>query len=409
MDELDLQDLSSEPVAKKLKRSEHSSVLVTPRPTHATTPKELPRKRRNTSWLRRKQEIQSLRGETETLEARLAYLHKNSVDGKVQPTEEVATESLELWKSVAAIARQGCQAAQDENTRLKHDLQVYSNAADLLHHRLIAANAQQQLVLERCAVFARAVRVGRVTKRSLQLTNNELFDVLEGKVNARLHELDTILRETRQTNPEGDAEHMRICRDDDYEAAASVEFEHVRLFPYAEDTTASSVWELIEVGGVLKKADVCTIRRSADVVAARSQFTLPLDANHTVSVDTSTIIKRIAVSIGLVVLVQSTSEWSIQHKTGSSWRHTTDEAGWVVVHEYSSASDGEAATRGSRLRSMVKLRPNDADQKGSTTPRSSFTGTVGDVVIPSFREILSSHHQSFENFLFDSARCSGKT
>lgn len=92
----------------------------------------------------------------------------------------------------------------------------------------------------------------------------------------------------------------------------------------------------------------------------------------------------------------------MNHPTTGPWRQTTEETGWVVMTELPRQQDGTSQSA-CQLRSAMKLRPDDTTG-GCSSARSTFTGSMGDIVIPSFREILSSHHQSVENFLLDSSR-----
>ncbi|EGZ08923.1 hypothetical protein PHYSODRAFT_525397 [Phytophthora sojae] len=201
--------------------------------------------------------------------------------------------------------------------------------------------------------------------RHLSFENAEIFNMLEGKMGARLHQLDTIIRDALQPIKEG--EQIQICREEGKEAAAAVEFKHARLLPFGQDTTASTIWEIIELGGLVTNQHFQVTKQSPDVVGMASRFTVPLDraSSSTVSVDVHAVAKRFRAPSGMVVLVESHSEWSMNHPTAPTWKQTTEEAGYAPT---------------------------------------TFTGCVGDIVIPSFREILSSHHQSVENFLLDSSR-----
>ncbi|POM71622.1 Hypothetical protein PHPALM_11783 [Phytophthora palmivora] len=358
-------------------------------------------KRRSTSWLRRKQELQALRCESDALETQVTFLQLQRDHYNRQRASAKLTEGQLMWKSVAEIAKRECQSAQDENMRLKHELQAHARASEMLQAQLTTANSQQPGLFDSKSAFANAVRVGIIMTRRLINNDGGFFDLLERKVEDRVFELDSIVSEACLPVLEGATEHIQVCREDNKEAAATVEFKHSRLLPFGEDTTAKTIWEIIELGGLITDKSIRVTRRDVNVVGMASRFTVPLDRcnDHTVSVDVHAVAKRFSASVGLVVLVESRSEWSINHPTLGTWRQTTEEGGWVVVNQL--ARENGAAQRACQLRSAMKLRP-DVPTCGST--QSTFTGNIGDIVIPSFREILSSHHQSVENFLLDSSR-----
>ncbi|KAG6956085.1 hypothetical protein JG688_00011587 [Phytophthora aleatoria] len=368
-------DINVEPEAKKTKLSEPLS--TSSKSEVSTNP--LPRKRRSSSWLRRKQELLALRNESEKLGTKLALLEAQQAHSVLAPRPESLTEGQELWKSVASIARQGCQGSQEENIRLKNELQMYARASEMLQTQLIQVNSQQQEQHYSKTAFENAVRVGIIMSRRLYSYDSGIFDMLESKVGARFFELDVIVNAAHQPVLEGAYEHVQVCREDGRDAAATVEFKHARLLPFGHDTTAKTIWEIIELGGLITDRHFRVVKRSNDV-----RFTGP---------------------VGMVVLVESRSEWSIDHPTASGWKQITEEAGWVAVNEHPQQSEG-AKHHACQLQTTMKLRPNASvvDGCGTTSTRQTFTGNIGDVVIPSFREIMSSHHQSVENFLLDSSR-----
>ncbi|KAG2790076.1 hypothetical protein PC129_g7039 [Phytophthora cactorum] len=396
-------DINVEPEAKKIKLSEPLS--TSSKSEVSTNP--LPRKRRSSSWLRRKQELLALRNESETLGTKLALLEAQQAHSVLEPRPQSLTEGQELWKSVASIARQECQSSQEENIRLKNELQMYARASEMLQTQLIQANLRQQEQHYSKTAFENAVRVGIIMSRRLYLDDSGIFDMLESKVGDRFFELDVIVNAAHQPVLEGAYEHVQVCREDGRDAAATVEFKHTRLLPFGHDTTAKTIWEIIELGGLITDRHFRVAKRSNDVVGMASRFTIPLDPGNcnTVNVDVHAVAKRFTGPVGMVVLVESRSEWSIDHSTASGWKQITEEAGWVAVNEHPQQSEG-AKHHACQLQTTMKLRPNasDVDGCGSTSTRQTFTGNIGDVVIPSFREIMSSHHQSVENFLLDSSR-----
>lgn len=384
-------DADAEPERKRVKRTAPTEISPTPKPA--------PRKRRSTSWLRRKQELSALRCESEELETRVTFLRMEVDRQKAfQKTLPAVTKDQGMWKSVAAIARQECESAQNENTRLKNEVQLYMRASEMLQTQLFAAETRRRQLLNSTVVFVDAFRVGMIRSRQLCFDNDGLLDTLETRINARCHEIDLIMDEARQPTQGGTLEQVQVCRDGDLDAAAAVEFKHARLLPFSEDTMAKSIWKIVELGGVVTETNNRVARSTPDMVGLVSRHTVPLGKNVSVDVDVHTVIKRFNVTTGLVALIESHSEWSIKSPTSGVARSTTEEGGWVLVHECPLKTRG-TTERASQLQTMVKLRPNESKANGKA---NVLTSTMVEVVIPSFRDILSSHHQKVENFLLDS-------
>ncbi|GMF43650.1 unnamed protein product [Phytophthora fragariaefolia] len=268
--------------------------MVTP-----TTPPE-PSKRRSTSWLRRKQELQALRNESEALEARLVSLQMCCAQNSSQQTISPPTEELEMWKSVAAIARQETQMAQDENERLKHELLARGRVFEMLQAQLVVAESRKQQLLDSAMAFTNGLRIGMFTSRRLCCDNGDVFDILEKRINTRLDEFCAIVHDTRRSMHECNAEKVKVCRQDEHDEA-TVEIKHTRLLPFGEDATAKYVWQYIEAGG---KADIRVARSSPDMLGLVTHHKLSLGNMVGVSVDVHTVIKRFAVAAGMVALVE---------------------------------------------------------------------------------------------------------
>ncbi|KAG1691792.1 hypothetical protein DVH05_026167 [Phytophthora capsici] len=379
-----------EPVLKRIKTAKQDQPQISTKP-----------KRRSTSWLRRKQELQVLRCEYEALETQVVFLQLQREHEVAKPFPDVLTEGQEMWKSVAQIARGECQNSQSENMRLKTELQTCAWAFEKLHTQLAQAKSQHENRFSSRTSFEDAIRVGIIMSHRLHPGNNEVFDKLQGKLAARFFELDIIIQTAYKSALEGTTEQVRVCRKDGREAAAAVEFKHARLLPFAQDTTADTIWEIIELGGTISGKHFRVTRRSNDVVGMSSRFTIPLDRsnNNAVNVDVHAVVKRFAVPIGMIVLVESCSEWSVDHPASAAWKQATEEEGYVVVNELPFQSN-DTTPQSCHVQTNMKLRLNE----GFGHCGGTFTGNVRDIVIPSFREILSSHHQSVENLLLDSSR-----
>ncbi|KAG7377426.1 hypothetical protein PHYPSEUDO_011652 [Phytophthora pseudosyringae] len=133
--------------------------------------------------------------------------------------------------------------------------------------------------------------------RRLHSDSSGVFDKLESKLGTRFFELDMIVSAAHQSALDGSTENLEMCREDGTEAAAAVEFKHARLLPFGQDTTTKTIWEIIELGGVIADKHSRIAKRSVDIVGMSSRFTIPLDRynSSTVNVDVHAVAKRFAV------------------------------------------------------------------------------------------------------------------
>jgi len=330
------------------------------------------------------------RGESEELEKRLDFLQLRRAQTSRHQSSATLSETQATWQSVAALARQECEKAQNENSRLKNELQMYSRASDKLQAHLTASESILDLKND--------VRVGVVLSLRLHSNNSAVFGMLESRIYGRLHELNSIVREARYPADGGTTEVVQICRESGESSASAVELKHVRLLPFGEDTTSKNLWEIIELGGVVFKNDTRVAWSTPDTAGLVSCHSVPLGDKFDVTVDVHTVIKRFAMTTGMVALIESRSEWSIEYPTSLVARSTMSEKGWFMVHEYPKACtvSGGATQRASQLRTSVKIRPHEPRKS------SSLTSTIVDVVIPSSSSIMSSYLQAIENFMLDS-------
>ncbi|KAG6618956.1 uncharacterized protein IUM83_01295 [Phytophthora cinnamomi] len=403
MDELDQQQTVFSQLDQESETMQADFFAPTAAPSDTQNkPRSAPAKRRSTSWLRRKQELHTLRQESKALETHLASLQLHRFQNACQQSSSALAEDQAMWKSVAAIAQQESRTSQNENTRLKHELQMVACAFEVMQAQLVVAESRKQQLLDSTAAFANSLRVGMVMSRRLCCDNGNVLDILVKRVNARFQELDSIVYETRGSMQQATTEQVQICRGSSHDAAIAVEFKHVRLLPFGEDATAKNVWHYIEDGGEAAKAGTRVVWSTPDMVGLESHYRLPLTDLASVTADVHTVIKKFAVAAGMVALVESRSEWSVQHTTSVVSRSTTEEGGWFVVHEYPLQQCGDTTQRASQLRTSLKLRPTENPIDGRPTDSCSLTSTITDVVIPSFRDILNSNFQLVENCLMDS-------
>lgn len=132
-----------------------------------------------------------------------------------------------------------------------------------------------------------------------------------------------------------------------------------------------------------------------------SRLTVCLDDGGTLNLNTHSVMKRFLTPTGIVMLLESISDWTADlQNSGCSWTHTTDEGGCFVISNY---DVGRVSPGVSQLRSEMTLKPGDSTKISRQYPLAEAR-TINSVVIPSFRDIIQSRHQFVENALFDCIR-----
>ncbi|KAL7688443.1 hypothetical protein Plhal304r1_c019g0068431 [Plasmopara halstedii] len=373
------ENFNNEPIVKKMR-------VETPLDT-TQTKQTTSRNRQSTSWSRRKQELQYLRCEAEALETYMIFLQMDINQQKTlsQPND---IEDQGMWKAVAIIAQQECENAQRENSRLKHEIQMYARASDMVQRHLLAAMSWSKELLKSSWIFADTSCFELAWKPQLSVDRDQVFHRLETRINERLLDIDLILYESHDKIEESTFEQVHACRDGGQDGATAIEFKHARLLPFDEDITAESVWKVVKSGKIVTQTNTHLAKSTSDMIAYIAQHNVPLSKSTNVRVEVHTVVKRFPASNGLIALVESQSEWSFENVQSSLAQSTTEEGGWVMVHEYPQKVLAETQ-QASQLRTLFKLRPKEYQIEGKVT---SLSSAVVDFIIPSYREILCSLH-----------------
>ncbi|RLN96795.1 hypothetical protein BBJ28_00022992, partial [Nothophytophthora sp. Chile5] len=294
---------------------------------------------------------------------------------------------------------------EDENERLKERLKLLVQTSGALQTALTVANAHRCHFTD-TTTTARALHLQLGTGQWLGCA--DVFDVLEYRVNARSHELETIFRESHRPLTGADTNDVHIRHDaEELSAAAAVEFKLARLLPFHETTASDVMWEMIELGAAQDEFVSCSTKRSEDVIANVDRFRIPMEGGKTVTLDIHGVTKRFEVPGGLIILLESAVEWST---ASSSWGHSTRASGWVIVRRYPTGGGVIAEDMtpcACQLRSIIRLKPRKIEEDGAKATESLLSRTVSDVVIPSFRKMLGSRLQCMENMLLDSIKTVG--
>ncbi|RLN97808.1 hypothetical protein BBJ28_00008598 [Nothophytophthora sp. Chile5] len=361
-------------------------------------------RRKPSSYERRKQELETLRQQTQVMETRVAFLQIQRPQSMSRSTGDPSGQQKE-WKAVVTREKQHRQEAEDDNERLKDRLKLLVQTSGALQTALTVANAHRCHFAD-TTTTARSLRLQLGTGQWLGCAG--IFDVLEYRVNARSHELETIFRESYRPLTGADTTDVHIRHDDEELSAAAVEFKLARLLPFHETAASDAIWEMIELDGAQDEFVSCTTKRSEDVIANINRFRIPMEGGKTVTLNMHGVLKRFEVPGGLVILLESTAEWST---ASSSWEHSTRASGWVIVRRYpmggSVIASGDMTPCACQLRSIIRLKPRKIKEDGAKAAESLLPRTVSDVVIPSFSKMLGSRLQCIENMLLDSTKTVG--
>ncbi|KAG1691785.1 hypothetical protein DVH05_026160 [Phytophthora capsici] len=341
-------------------------------------------KKKLPSWLKRKQELESLRQQTQAMETRVLYLEmKNSCAvGGLNAFERFKLESF------AKEEKQKCITAQNENKRLKATLLLYVKRYEAWQEM---ARRQEELL----KILSGALRVETGAARQLQICGAHVFDMMEGKLDARFYELEHAYALMKQPMAFTDSD-MIQTRD---EERGAVEFTRLELFPFEEKAISSIMWSFVVSGKFPDGEHSIVSRRSDDSLAVTTRVSVQISCGGVVTIDTCAVLKRFVTSEGYAVMTESSSLWNVDSPVSGKWTHKTREGGCFAMRDYAAN-----VTPGiCQARSFICLYPGENEEKAQNDSRAA-SNSIRQVVVPSFRQLTLSRHQFMENALFDNIR-----
>ncbi|KAG7393810.1 hypothetical protein PHYBOEH_005993 [Phytophthora boehmeriae] len=388
-DETAIHDAVKSPGSKRLTDSPDDSISL------------LAKKKTIASWKRRKDELQRLRLEAQAMQTHVTFLTLKRTYEQVLDSNN-KSEDLERLKNTAKSERKQCEKAKADNQQLKEKLRNCVQTRNLLQTALAAAEAQRKELLASNAATTRSLQDEMRMNYKLDLEKSFVFNMLEQSADARLNELGGFLYESYTSTADPDTDLVQVHRVGDEDVDAMVEFKRSRLVPFSVDKTSTAAWDLKQLGVVGNDRFGRVVRRSNDLVASEGQFTYMLNGGGNVEIRAHCLMKRVHVPSGVAVLVESTSEWLAHLSSSSSWRHVTRDSGWTLVSPFDPSN---ASLELCRVQTAIRLRTSDCME--TATPRypiarSLLSRSVSDVVISSFRQVMSSRHQLLDNLLLDS-------
>ncbi|KAG3095991.1 hypothetical protein PC129_g7028 [Phytophthora cactorum] len=342
-----------------------------------------PKKKKQPSWLKRKQELEALRQQTQAMETRVIYLEMK----KSSPDVGLNAVCLQKVKTSALVEKQRRVAAQSENARLRAKLQFYTRQCDAFHMAMAAGGYQQKELLR---VLSGTLRFEMGAGRQLRFCSVQVYDVMERRLDARFHELEYAYRVMQQPMTSTDTETINDER-------GAVEFTRLELLPFEEKAISTTMWSFIEEGRFPDGEHSIVSRRSVDSLAVNTRVAVQIDCGSVVTIDTHGVIKRFVTRQGYAVMMEGYSEWTVDSPASGMWHHTTREGGCFVMREYS------VAPGISQARSLLCLYPGENTETAQCFS-PSISNSIREVVIPSYRQLLKSRHQFLQNALFDTIR-----
>ncbi|GMF34257.1 unnamed protein product [Phytophthora lilii] len=165
----------------------------------------------------------------------------------------------------------------------------------------------------------------------LQISSPSTFNALEDRVNERFLNFQTVLDEIDQASLMLDAE---LVNPREGGGARMLEYKFTRVLPFDVSATSDAAWRIVREGGATQKQASSVVKRSKDIHAADSRFSLPLGNGEMVTVDVHVVVKTFVVPDGCVLLAEASVEWSAHRESTPLWGKRSQESVWCVLRGY---------------------------------------------------------------------------
>ncbi|KAG2906906.1 hypothetical protein PC114_g10977 [Phytophthora cactorum] len=320
------------------------------------SPGKLWPKKKNQTWLRRKEELNRLRQQTEQMETHIAFLLLKREKRWRLPLDSVKEMQ---WK---AAERKLLQNVLRENAILKSQVPA------------------QIQVLTGLQAAVSAVRTPpsppRATVKGQQLQiNTSIFSMLETRVDQRFQD--------------GGGRHK--CCDG---------VQSVQVLPLDDVAASIAIWNIIDVGRMPQKVSQI-VRRSEDTYVVKSCFLLRRDQDTYLLAHADSVMKRHTVPEGRIMLGESTTKWPAYRGDSKLWTHESRESVRFVIRRCPLGPSGLLQQFGCQLNA-----PGGRSKTAKQEMSSETSPSLHVIVMPLYREIIDSQRQFLENWLWDSMRAS---
>ncbi|KAG6618861.1 50S ribosomal protein L1 [Phytophthora cinnamomi] len=355
-----------------------------------------PAKKPNLSWKRRKEELLTLRSESEALQTRLMFLKLRRTHAKLLKAGVGLSDEQKRWRDAAESEKRKCRSAQEDNTQLKDQLHRCFKACHDLHMVVAVAGVKQRDLVVANPFVARLLRAELRNGHLLQPSSAVLIN-LDNRLNARYSELEYLFHHARESILGPDVDQVNVHREGVDGTLAAVEFKRNQFMPFDADKAFRAIWKVMLLGVMPEDENASVFKHSDDTIVSQGCDMRALQGGGTVEVRVTFMVKRVVIPGGFVALIESTSEWRACPAQAKAWTHTTQDSGWALVHP-NAPQPGTC-----QLQLAIRLRTHEPAAAGEKNAPTLLTRVVGDVVIPSFRDILRSRQQLVENVLLDAA------
>ncbi|KAJ8561649.1 hypothetical protein ON010_g8032 [Phytophthora cinnamomi] len=378
----------------------HAETLKCENPSLESASSTKPRpKRPRESWKRRKEDLQKLRAEVQTLQTYKVFLESQL--GVKKKEDDIASENQQRWQHAAEQEKQWCQRSNDYNARLKKKLERCVRACAGIRAVLEATSANQRILLSFRMLQAES-RLECCHKKTL---TSQVFQVLESRVDRRYEELGLICHDAGTRIVTSDVDQVVVRRGGMKQKATALEFNRTHLLPFPIDVACDTVWNVVKLGVISNERCARVHIRSEDILVSQGCFTQPLEDGGSVKMRSQCFMKRVVVPEGCIFFVEAITEWMARPFRSEQWSHVTRDYGWAAVLPVATMPGVCQLQSVMRLQSSECMKNDPRDQLASSL---LFSPELSDVMIPTFRSILNSRFQLVDNALLDASRAGAR-
>ncbi|KAG1712608.1 hypothetical protein DVH05_000350 [Phytophthora capsici] len=394
MDELDASQSNTTECDPKLQIDAKTNEALNNRQTRVFGPRvhrnvatAVTARKKKHSWQRRKEELHRLRQETQAMETRVVFLRLQ------RQNRQTSCGFQQKWKGVIATEQQQLKRAQQENSELKEKARAYKQLLDALQAAVTGVRQVASIIRPANPIQA-AIEESVVLR--IDSESARTFSTLETIVDHRFQDLQSILNNFHLKSTAVDDVEVHIFNGDGG-TKTSMEYKCVQVLPFDNVVASEAVWNLVGVCNRQKLSQV--VRRSENTYSTRSRIKLHLDQDTMLFAHVCTVIKRHAVREGIVMLGESSTNWSAFRGDSKLWSHESRESGLFTVRRFpleAGVSTDSKTCQGCQFSAQVYSEATKLENSGIPSTHA--------IVLPLYRELLDAQRQFLENQLWDSVR-----
>lgn len=179
-------------------------------------------------------------------------------------------------KADALVSKRRREAAEDENKRLKKQVQGCLKQCEAFRTTLSSADIQTSTLVHSAMAPSTALRVELVAGRSLRFGDSSVLDMHERRLDARAFELsDAFNKMTLENSTDGQFDTQFLN-----DQIGAIQLSRVELVPFERQVRSSAMWAIVGAGEFPKGEHSRAARRSKNAFAVHSVVTLHLAYRH---------------------------------------------------------------------------------------------------------------------------------